>query len=162
MSYVSIYVAVIAALAAILGASVTPLTTAAINGREARGKRQDKHMKEVRSESVKLLRTAWDLWAMTQNNHEYHGTEMADRLAKVRERAANAGVCSAEIRLLAPGLVAGAATDLANAAKRLAEATVANTDLDRGVSKQAPNLTELDSRIDMFIEATTAYFGASS
>lgn len=162
MSNVSIYVAVIAALAAILGASVTPLTSAAFSAREARGKRHEEHMAEVRAESVELLRTAWDLWAMTQNNHEYHGSEMATRLAKVRERAADAAVGAATITLLTPGLLADAATDLANAAKRLAAVAVANTDLDRGVSKEAPNLAELDSRIDMFVEATTMYFGASS
>jgi hypothetical protein len=159
MADVSIYVAVISALAAILGASVSPLTSAAISAREARGKRREDYAAQVRDESVALLRAAWDLRTMTQNNHEYHGAKMAKRLAKVRERAADAAVRSATIALLSPGPLAGAAAELSDAAQRLAAEAAENTNLDMGVSTSAPDLTELDRRMAEFETATARYFG---
>jgi hypothetical protein len=159
MADVPIYVAVISALAAILGASVTPLTSAAISAREARVKRREDHASQVRAESVSLLRAAWDLRTMTQNNHEYHGAKMAKRLAKVRERAADAAVRSATIALLSPGPLASAAAELSGAAQRLAASAAATTNLDMGVSTDAPNLAGLDLRIAEFETATAKYFG---
>jgi len=159
MADVSIYVAVISALAAILGASVSPLTSAAISAREARGKRREDYDAQVRTESVGLLRAAWDLRTMTQNNNEYHGTKMAKRLAKVRERAADAAVRSATIALLSPGPLAGAAAELSGAAQRLAAEAAKNTKLDMGVSTSPPDLTDLDCRIAEFETTTARYFG---
>jgi hypothetical protein len=160
MVNVSIYVAVISALAAILGASVAPLTSAAITARADRARRADDHAAQVRDQSVELLRASWDLRTMTQNNHEYHGGEMAARLAKVRDRAADAAVGSATIALLAPGRLAVAGAGLADAAQRLALAAAADTDLDMGRSVKAPDLTELDDMIAEFSAATADYFGA--
>jgi hypothetical protein len=155
MADVSIYVAVIAGSAGILG-GLPPYVQATI---KARRKRQERHQDAVRQECVGLIRAAWDLRTMIKNNHEYHGDEMGERLAKVRERAADAAVYSAAIAALAPGPLADAAARLASAAQQLAEQASANTDLDMGRSIRAPECGDLESRITKFTEATAAYFG---
>jgi hypothetical protein len=113
----------------------------------------------VREECVGLIRAAWDLRTMTQNNHEYHGNEMGARLARVRERAADAAVRSTTIALLATGHIVGTAAGLASAAQQVAAAAAAGTNLDMGKSICAPDFTELDFCIKEFSEATADYFG---
>jgi hypothetical protein len=83
MTGVSIYVtAIISASAAILGASITPLTTVYQNARAAHRDQRVRHETAVRDECAKLLRTVWDVRTMVANNHDYHGDEMGARLAK--------------------------------------------------------------------------------
>lgn len=153
MADVSIYVAVVSASAAILGAAVTPLTTAVQAGRQARRDRHEQLKGEVRRECVELIRATWDLRTMTQNNHEYQDAGTGERLAKIRERAADAAVRSATIALLKPGPLGASAADLADAAQRLAGAA-ANTQ-----SIRAPDFEELEACTAKFAEATAAYFG---
>lgn len=130
MTGASIYItAIISASAAILGASVTPLTTIYQNARHARHKRQAQHAAAVRNECVKLLRAAWDVRTMAANNHEYHGDEMAERLARVRTRAADASMRWVIIATLAPGDLGSSAKRLGLAADHLALEQAKNTDL---------------------------------
>lgn len=154
MADVSIYVAVISASAAILGAAVTPLTTVVQAGRQARRGRREQLKDAVRQECVELIRAGWDLRTITLNNHEYQGQGTREGLARLRERAADAAVCSATIAMLEPGSLGKAAADLAAAAQRLS-AAAENTQ-----SIRDPDFTELEARMAKFGEATAVYFGA--
>jgi hypothetical protein len=160
MTGASIYVtAVISASAAILGASITPLTTIYQNARYARRERQMRHETAVRDECIKLLRAVWDLRTMAANNNEYHGDEMGARLAKVRRRAADASMRWVMIATLAPGDLGSSAKRLGMAADHLAVERAKNTDLDRGRSLRDPEFGEIDSCIKDFGERVVAYFG---
>ena len=160
MTGASIYItAVISASAAILGASVTPLTTIYQNARYARRERQARHETAVRDECVKLLRAAWDVRTMAANNHEYHGDEMRARLAQVRSRAADASIQWVVIGTLAPGDLGSSAKRLGLAADQLAMEQAKNIDLDRGRSIRHPEFGEMDSSIKDFSDRLVAYFG---
>jgi hypothetical protein len=160
MTGVSIYVtAIISASAAILGASVTPLTTVYQNARDARRDQRVRHETAVRDECTKLLRTVWDLRTMVANNHEYHGDEMGARLAKVRRRAADASMRWVAIATLVPGDLGRSAKRLGMAADHLALEAAKYTDLDRGRSIRDPEFGEVDSCIKDFSERVVAYFG---
>jgi hypothetical protein len=160
MTGASIYVtAVISASAAILGASITPLTTIYQNARYARRDQQLQHETAVRTECIKLLHAVWDLRTMVANNHEYHGDEMGARLAKVRRRAADASMKWVIIATLAPSDLGGSARRLGMAADLLAVEAAKYTDLDRGRSIRAPEFGEVDSCIKDFSARVVAYFG---
>lgn len=153
MADVTIYVAVISASAAILGAAVTPLTTVVQARRQARRGRDEQLKDAVRQECVELIRAAWDLRTMTQNNHGYQGPDIGERLAKVRERAAETAVRAATIALLDHGPLSAAAAGMAAAAQNIAAAA------ENTRSIQAPDFTELEARMAKLSVATAAYFG---
>jgi hypothetical protein len=156
MADVSIYVAVISASAAILGAAVSPVSTAYQAHRQARRDRQERRETSAHRAFLQLLRAAADLRTQAANNHEYHGEEMAARLARVREHAADVGVHAISIALLAPPL-ADPAGRLAEAAGRLAATAAENTDLAMGVSIRAPDFGELDACVAAFSKAAVDY-----
>jgi hypothetical protein len=130
MTDVSIFVPVITAAAAILGAAISPVTTVFQSSRQARQERQETAGRQA---CIELLRAAVDLRALVANNHDYHGDEMAARLAQVRQYAADARVHAFNIALLAPKRLADSAADLAAATGRVAVAAAENTDLSMGV-----------------------------
>ncbi len=155
----TIYItAVISAAAAILGASVTPITTIYQNARHACRERQAQHESAVRDACIELLRAAWDLRTMAANSHEYHGEEMGARLAEIRARAAAASMRWVLIATLAPGDLGNPANRVGMAAEHLAVERASNTDLDRGRSIRDPEFDEMDSCIKDFSERVVAYF----
>jgi Mn2+/Fe2+ NRAMP family transporter len=141
---------VISAAAAILGAAVSPVTTVFQSSRRAQQERQERQETARRQACIELLRAAVDLRALVANNHDYHGDEMAARVAQVRQYAADARVHAFNIALLAPRRLAHSAGELAAATGRVAVATAADTDLGMGVSVRAPDFARLDACIDDF------------
>ena len=157
MSDVSIYVPVISAAAAILGAAVSPVTTVYQSYRQAQRERQERHETEARDACTALLGSAAQLRTQVANNHEYHGEEMGARLAQVRKHADEARTHAFSIALLMPRTVAEPAGHVAAAALRLVKTTVANTDLAMGASVRAPDFDELDRAIDVFTNQAVNY-----
>jgi hypothetical protein len=159
MADVSIYVAVISASAAILGAAVSPLSAARQVSVQAKRDREERRETALRQACMDLLRAAADLRTQVANNHEYHGNETPARLAQVRQHAADAGVHAVSIALQAPQALADPARRLAAAADRLAVATAENTDLDMGVSVRPPDFTELDTCVEAFSKLAVEHAG---
>jgi hypothetical protein len=158
MADVSIYVPVISASAAILGAAVSPVSTVYQQARQARFARREQHATEVRQECIQLLRAVLDLRARVENNCDYHGDQMAARLAGVRQNAADAGVHATSIALLAPRKLANSASELAAAGVRLAASAAKNTDLKLGACVGPPDFGELDGCIMNFRDEAVAVY----
>jgi hypothetical protein len=150
MADVSIFVPVISAAAAILGAAISPVTTVFQSHQQAKQQRQEQHDTARRVACIELLRAAVDLRAAVANNQDYHGDEMAARLARVREYAADARVHAFNIALLAPRRLADSAGELAAATGRVAVAVAEDTNLSMGVSVRAPDFARLDACIADF------------
>lgn len=150
MADVSIFVPVISAAAAILGAAVSPVTTVFQSSRQAKQARQERQEAARRQAYIDLVKAAVDLRALVANNHDYHGDEMAARLAQVRQHAADARVHAFDIALVSPGRLADSAAQLAAAVGRAAVSAAENTDLSMGVSVKAPDFEGLDACIADF------------
>jgi hypothetical protein len=157
MTDVSVYVAVISASAAILGASISPVSTAFQNSRQASRDRLERHETAARAACMGLMQAAVDLRTEVENNHEYHGDEMGARLAQVRRYAADARTHAFAIALLLPGVLGVPARNLAAAAGRLAVKVTNDVDLAMGVSVRAPDFNELDECIAVFAERAEEY-----
>jgi hypothetical protein len=99
---------------------------------------------------VDLVQAAEYLRTQVADNHDYHGDEMAARLAQVRAFAAQARIQAVRISLAVPPELAQVAEELATAARKLAEAAEARTDLRQGVSTELPDLGDLDACIAAF------------
>ncbi len=162
MASIPAWVAVVSAAGAVLGAAIAPLAAVYQNTRQARRERETRHETALREACIELLRAAWDLRTMAENNHMYHGDEMLVRLSKVRERAADASVLWVSIAFLAPVEVGKCAQRLASSADKLSAEAAKNTDLDRGVSVRPPDLGELDSCIEDFSTTAAKCFKARS
>jgi hypothetical protein len=150
MTDVTVYVAVISASAAVVGATIPLVGTAIESARQARRDRAERYESAKRQACVELVQAVEDLRTQVANNHDYHGDEMAARLGLVRTYAAAAKVQAVSISLLVPQQLAEPAQELAAAAGRVAEAAERNTDLVLGVSRERPDLTELDAWIAAF------------
>jgi hypothetical protein len=148
MPQVSLYVAVITAAAAVLGAAVSPLSTAYQNSRQAVRDRAERHDTAVRRACVGLLRTARGTRVHAANTAAYHGVEMGSRLERMRELAGEAASQADEVVLLVPAGVADSATTLASAVRRLATATQDNVRFDASI--RDPDFSELDGCIEDF------------
>jgi hypothetical protein len=136
---------VISASAALLGAAITPVTTAYQHSRQAKRDREDQHDAALREACVDLLRAVGDLRDQVANNHDYPGgDEMSARLAQVRQHVTAAKVNSVSIALLAPQALAEPADQLAKAADRLGVTAAKSTDRRVRASNRAPDFGELD------------------
>jgi len=164
MADVSIYVAVISACAAILGAAVSAVGVTYQNAREAerdrrqrREERQQRHEEEVRAACMDLLRAAVNLRTQVENNEGYQGGEMRSRLGKVRQHASDAALYAVLIGTIEPNVFADLADKLAKAATILAQAAAENTNLEMNMSNEVPSLGELNSCIEAFSRKAVAY-----
>jgi hypothetical protein len=117
----------------------------------ARASRREQLTESNREACVDLLRAATDLRAQVANNHEYHGEEMAARLAQTRKIAAAVKVAATKVELIAPEAVTDSAEQLALAASRLAAFSEVATDLGMSCTIQAPDFTEFDECTAAFI-----------
>jgi hypothetical protein len=158
MPQVSIYVAVIAAGAAILGAAVAPLSTAYEKARQAVRERAEQRETVVRQACIDLLRAARDLRVQVANTAAYHGNEMGARLERVRQLDADAASNADEVALLLPVSVADSAGRLASVMSALAVAAQANVKPEFAASIREPDFTELDSCIEDFRTRVIAHF----
>jgi hypothetical protein len=150
MTDVSIYVAVISAVAGVGGATIAQVTTAFREGRQVKRDRQERHAAATRQACVKLLRAAGNLRALVANNYSYHGNEMGARLEQVRRYAAATQLHAVSVSLLVPESIAESADLLATAAGSLADWTVSNTNLEQGSMIREPNFRQLDDCVKAF------------
>lgn len=160
----SIYVAMISASAAVIAAAVSAFTVARQNSRNAERDRQQRreeqqrqHEEEVRSVCMDLLRAAIDLRTQVENNEGYQGDEMRSRLARVRKYASRAALHAVGIGTIEPDVFADLADKLAKAARSLALAAAANTDLELNMANEVPDLSELSDCIDAFSRRAVSY-----
>jgi hypothetical protein len=150
MPQVSLYVAVITAAAAVLGAAISPLSTAYQNSRQAVRDRAERHDTAIRQACVGLLRSARDMRVQVANIAAYHGDEMGSRLERMRELDAEAASHADEVQLLVPPGIAVSAATLAGAVSRLATSTQANVRRQLGASIRDPDFGEIDGCIQDF------------
>ena len=164
MADTPIYVAVITASAAILGAAVSAASIAYQNARQAERdrrqrneERQQRHVEEARAACLNLLRAGIDLRTQVENNKGYLGEEVRCRLTQVRHHASDAALHAVLIGTIEPDVFADAAERLAKAAIRLALAAAENTSLEMKMSTKVPDLDELNDCIDAFSRKVVAY-----
>jgi hypothetical protein len=150
MPDVPLYTAVISGCAAVVGAAIPTIANTVQNVLAVRHDRWDRHQADKRQACLELVQAAENLRTQVANNHDYHGNEMADRLAQVRAFAAQARIQAVRLSLAAPPELAQSAHELATAAGQLAEAAEARTDLRQGASTELPHLGDLDARIAAF------------
>jgi hypothetical protein len=150
MASVPIYVAAITAAAGVLGAAIPQLSILLRDVRQAERDRGERRAAERRQACLDLLRAVGELRTQVANNADYNGTEMGERLAKVRKFAADAQLHAVSVALLAPVTFAEPAERLAVAANRLAEAAASDTDLKFGSTVRRPNFSELDKCVVAF------------
>lgn len=144
MADLTIAAAIISASAAVAGATIPAVAAAVTTARLRLHERRDKQEAERRDACLALLQAVGDLRTQVMDNLEYHGPEMAARLALVRAHAAAARLHAIRVALAAPPLSVPA-DELAAAAEQLARATAAATDLILCAMVTEPDLTGLDA-----------------
>jgi hypothetical protein len=157
MPEVSIYVAIVSAGAAVLGAAVSPISTSYQNVRQARRDRMERRETEIRQACTGLIRSARDLGVAVANNHAYQGEDIGSRLERVRQLAADAALHADSVALLVPQELASCAAELAAAVGRLAGAAEANIDSRVRRSIRDPDFTELNHCIVDFSKQAAKY-----
>ena len=162
----SIYVALISASAALLGAAVSAASLVYQNSRQAesdrkqrseerqlqREEQRQRHREQVRTTCMDLLRAAVDLRTQVENNQGYEGAEMRFRLAEVRRYASDAALHAVRVAMIEPHVFADSADALAKAAGQLALAAT-----NMRVSTEIPNLGTLNACIAAFSEKAVGY-----
>jgi hypothetical protein len=162
MSQISLYVAITTGAAAVLGAAISPVTTAYQNARQAVRDRAERRDIAIRQACVDLLRSARDLRVQVANTAAYHGTEIGARLEQVRQLDADAALHADEVALLVPAGIAESAAKLARAAGQLAAAAQANVRTELSASIREPSFTELDDCITDFSARVVTYVRLAS
>lgn len=158
MADASIYVPVISASAAILGAAISPVSNYFQYSRQAKRDREEQYDTALRAACVDLLRAVGELRDQVASNHEYRGgDEMGARLAQMRQYVTAAKLHAVSIALLAPRALAEPAEQLAKAADRLGAAAAESTDPRARASNRAPDFRELETSIVSFSEAAVAH-----
>jgi hypothetical protein len=151
MADVSVYVAVISAAAGIVGATIPQASAAIRDGRRAERDRQERIAGARQEACVQLLDTVLNLRVHVADFYDYHGDEMAKRLAEIRQCAANAQVEALRIGLMVPaGGLDKAAERLAEAAGRLADTAAGVIGRHLGASAQTADFGELDESTAAF------------
>ncbi len=150
MADVSIYVALITAGAAVVGAAIPQVAIVARDVRQSERDRRERRVESRRQACLDLLRAVGELRTQVANNAQYHGNEMGARLAEVRKCAAAAELNAVSVALLDPDKLAEPAEQLAAAASRLAAVAAESTNLSLGNMIHAPDFTELDETIVTF------------
>jgi hypothetical protein len=160
----SIYVALISASAAILGAAVSAISIARQNARQAERDRQQRREEqrqrreeEVRTACLDLLRAAVDLRTQVENNKEYQGPKMRARLSRVRKHASDAFLHSVHIGMIEPRAFADLSGKLARAARNVEVASAENTSLEMNMANEVPDLRDLNDCIEAFGEKAVTY-----
>lgn len=158
MGDASVAIAAISAGAALLGATIPQISAAYQDLQRAKREREEHYDNALRAACVDLLTAIGDLRDQVADNYFYPGgTEMGDRLARVRHCLTAAKVHAVSVTLLAPRALAQPVRDLSDAADRLAAEAVQATDRTLRATNQAPDFTDLDARISAFSEQAVEY-----
>ena len=159
MADVSLYVAIVAAGADIIGAAIPQVTTVIRDARQAERDRRERLAKSLRDVCVDLLRAAGELRTLTENIAGYRGDTNGMRalVGGVRGHAEATRLHAARVGLEAPGQLAESADQLAAAASDLVGDVERNIDMDRGVVIGRASVDALVSSIAAFREAAVTY-----
>jgi hypothetical protein len=152
MPDVSIYVAVITAVAGVGGASVPSVAILVRDARQAKRDRGERRAEAKRLACLDLLGAAGELRTRLANAAEYHGKEIDSQLAGIRESEAAVQLHAVNVALLAPEKLAEPAEQLATAASRLTTTATAveNIDPQQGQMRRRPDFTGLDENVAAF------------
>jgi hypothetical protein len=156
---VPIYVAIITALAGIIGAAIPQIAIVIRDVRQAERDREERVAIATRDACVALLRAAGELRNLAEAWRSYRGDANAvlARVAEVRSLAEATRLHAVDVSMQVPGRLGPAADNVADAASDLVKNVVENTDLNHGVASGDPNVTVLVTRIDAFRHAAVAY-----
>ena len=150
MPDVSLYVAVIAGGAAVLGAAVSPVSTAYQNARQAVRDRAERREAAIRQACMDLLGSARNLRVQVADTAAYHGSEMGSRLERMRQLDADVASHADTVAMLVAVNLAESAARLACAVGALSASAEANIESELGASIRDPDFTELNACIADF------------
>lgn len=152
MPEVSIYVAVITAIAGVGGASVPSIATLVRDARQAKRDRREHRAEAKRLACLDLLSAAGEWRALLANTADYHGEEIGSRVAGIRESEAAVQLHAVSVALLAPGKLGEPAGLLAAVANDLTTTAVApeNIAAKSGQMINRPNFAEFDESVAAF------------
>ena len=158
MADVSIYVAIITALAGLTGAAVPVVASAIRDVRQSEQDRRERWATATRDACVDLLRAAGELRTLSESIAAYRGTAngMRARVDEVRDRAEATRLSAANVSLQV-AVLAEPAYQVASAADKLVQAVVEGTDMDRGVFVGELNVGKLVERVTAFREEAVKY-----
>jgi hypothetical protein len=149
MADVSIYVALISALAGVTGAAIPQVAIVVRDVRQSDRNRQDHYDDAIRQACLGLLRAVSDLRTLVANV-QAHRDDMATWLADVDGLAGEAKLQATEVSLLVNDERAQAAEQVANAADDVAAAIKKDARIGLGDVIREPNFHRLDGCVDVF------------
>lgn len=142
MADITVYVAVVTGVFAVIGATIPQASAVIQNGRQAKREQHGRYELAKREACVALLRSVHELRTQVANNHDYRGNQTAERLALVRQYASATDVAALNVALLAPQPLADLARQLAAAAERQA--------VEAENTTRPPDFTVLDQCVAAF------------
>jgi hypothetical protein len=157
MPDVSLYAAAVAGAAAVLGAAVSPVSTAYQNARQAVRDRAERRETATRQACMDLLGSARNLRVQVADLAAYHGSEMGSRLERMRQLDADVASHADNVAMLVPVDLAESAATLAAAVDLLSASAQANVKSDLGASIRDPDFTELNACIADFSTRAVRY-----
>jgi hypothetical protein len=153
---VPIWVAVITALAGIIGAAIPQGAIVIRDVRQAERDRKERSATATRDACVALLRAAGQLRNLAEGWRSYRGDANA-LLAQVRSLAEATRLHAVDVSMQVPDKLGPPADEVADAASSLVDSVVANTDLSRGVATGDPYVAALVAAISAFRDAAVSY-----
>jgi hypothetical protein len=159
MADASIYVAVVSAGAAIIGAAIPMAAVVIRDSRQAERDRRERSDFATRNACISLLRVAGELRILIDDVHSYRGDadRMRARVAEIRDRAQATQVRAANVSMLVSDGLAKQADQVASAASDLENDVMRNTDIDQGVLIGYTDVTRLAKSISDFQHAAVTY-----
>jgi hypothetical protein len=155
---VPIWVAIITALAGIIGAAIPQGATIIRDVRQAERDRKERSDTATREACVALLRAAGELRSLAEGWRSYRGDVLA-RVAEVRSLAEATRLHAVDVSMQVPAKLGPPADKVADAASDLVGNVLQNTDLSRGVVTGDPNVAPLVASINAFRGAAVSYAG---
>ena len=155
---VPIWVAIITALAGIIGAAIPQGAIVLRDVRQAERDRKERSDTATREACVALLRAAGQLRNLAEGWRSYRGDVLA-RVAEVRSLAEATRLHAVDVSMQVPAKLGPTASTVADAASDLVGTVLQNTDLSRGVATGDPNVAPLVASINSFRDAAVSYAG---
>jgi hypothetical protein len=155
---VPIWVAIITALAGIIGAAIPQGATIMRDVRQAERDRNERSAVATREACIALLRSAGELRNLAEGWRSYRGDVLA-RVAEVRSLAEATRLHAVDVSMQVPAKLGPPADSVAGAAGDLVGDVLQNTDLSRGVATGDPNVAPLIASINEFREAAVSFAG---
>jgi hypothetical protein len=159
MVNVPIWVAIITALAGIIGAAIPQGAILIRDVRQGERDRKERSDAATRDACVALLRAAGELRSLAEGWRSYRGdpTAVLARVAEARGLAETTRLHAVNVSMQVPGQLGTPANDVADAATALVADVVQNTDLSHGVVLGDPNVSALVTSINDFRDAAVSY-----